>query len=74
LLSLFIGGVINPAERFFGEMRKVTANQIFENIEKQEKLIDDALINWMNNKKSVKQLCGYDWIIDAWNYKFNCKK
>ena len=65
---------LNPAERFFGEMRKVTANQIFENIEKQEKLIDDALINWMNNKKSVKQLCGYDWIIDAWNYKFNCKK
>ena len=31
-------------------MRKVTANRIFENIEEQEKLIDEVLTDWINNK------------------------
>ena len=42
---------LNPAERFFQEIRKVTANQIFENIEQQEKLIDQALVNYTIQKK-----------------------
>ena len=58
---------LNPTERFFQEMRKVTANQTFENIEEQEKLIEKALINYMSNKEKIKQLCGYDWIIIGWN-------
>ena len=46
---------LNPTERFFQEMRKVTANRIFENIEEQEKLIDEALINYTNpqNKSNI---------------------
>ena len=46
---------LNPIERFFQEMRKVTANRIFENIEEQEKLIDEALINYTNpqNKSNI---------------------
>ena len=36
---------LNPVERFYQEMRKVTANQIFENIEVQENLIEKALID-----------------------------
>ncbi|MGA1846338.1 transposase [Deferribacter abyssi] len=58
---------LNPVERFYGEIRKVTANQIFESIENQEKLIDKALTNYMLDKESVKKLCGYDWIIQSWN-------
>ncbi|WP_456470916.1 transposase, partial [Caminibacter sp.] len=62
---------LNPTERFFQEMRKVTANRIFENIEEQEKLIDEALTNYMKNKESIKQLCGYEWIIEGWNKCLN---
>jgi len=43
---------LNPIERFYQEMRKVTANQIFENIEVQEILIEKALvIGWIITKK-----------------------
>ena len=58
---------LNPVERFYQEIRKVTANQTFENIEAQEKLINKALINYMKDKESIKQLCCYDWIIQGWN-------
>ena len=61
---------LNPVERFFQEIRKVTANQIFESIDQQEKLIEQALGNYMKNKESIKQLCGYKWIIDGWNNIF----
>ena len=60
---------LNPVERFFQEIRKVTANQIFENIEVQENLIEKALVDWMKNKEKVQNLCSYDWIIEGWN---NC--
>jgi len=62
---------LNPTERFFQEMRKVTANRIFENIEEQEKLIDEALTDWMNNKEKIKKLCGFHWIIEGWNKCLN---
>ncbi|WP_456470474.1 transposase, partial [Caminibacter sp.] len=62
---------LNPTERFFQEMRKVTANRIFENIEEQEKLIDEALTNYMKKKESIKQLWGYEWIIEGWNKCLN---
>jgi hypothetical protein len=58
---------LNPVERFFQEIRKVTANMIFDNIDIQETLIENALVDWMKNKEKVKQLCGYDWIIRGWN-------
>jgi hypothetical protein len=58
---------LNPVERFFQEIRKVTANMIFENINIQERLIENALVDWMKNKENTKQLCGYDWIIEGWN-------
>ncbi len=34
---------LNPAERFFEEIRKATANQIFKTIEEQEKVIEKRL-------------------------------
>ena len=51
---------LNPVERFFQEMRKVTANRIFENIHAQEDLIEQDLKNVWIMKKN---LCGR---LDYW--------
>jgi transposase len=53
---------LNPAERFFGELRKATANQIFETIEEQEKAIEDRLNLLADDTEGMKQLLGYEWI------------
>jgi transposase len=54
---------LNPVERFYGEIRKSTANRIFDDLEKQEYVIEQEVVKWMNNTTKMKQLCGYDWII-----------
>ena len=58
---------LNPVERFFQEIRKATANQIFESIEAQENRIEKALVDYMFDQASIRQLCGYDWIVQGWN-------
>jgi transposase len=55
---------LNPCERFFEELRKATANQIFKTIEAQEKAIDAVLNTWADNLKAMKQLLGYSWILE----------
>lgn len=55
---------LNPVERFYGEIRKITANRIFKDIEAQQKIIDDEVVRWMGDKERVKNLCGYDWILE----------
>lgn len=54
---------LNPAERFFEELRKATANQIFKNIEEQEKAIDEKLNALTDDIEAMKQLLGYEWIL-----------
>ena len=53
---------LNPAERFFEELRKATANKIFKTIEEQEISIEAKLNALADNIESMKQLLGYDWI------------
>lgn len=53
---------LNPAERFFGELRKSTANRIFETLDEQEKVIEEAVKVLSYNEKEMKQLTGYAWI------------
>jgi len=55
---------LNPAERFFGELRKSTANQIFKTIEEQEVAIDAKLNALTDDIKAMKQLLGYGWILE----------
>ncbi|MEA3383639.1 MAG: hypothetical protein U9Q20_03055, partial [Campylobacterota bacterium] len=55
------GQELNPTERFFGEMRKATANKIHKNINTIEKLISDEVLVWINNKERTKGLM-------FWNY------
>lgn len=53
---------LNPAERFFGEIRKATANQIFETIEAQEVVIAEAVKKLSLDESRMQQLLGYEWI------------
>ena len=53
---------LNPAERFFEELRKATANQIFTTIEAQEKAIEEKLNALAGDVDAMKQLTGYEWI------------
>lgn len=54
---------LNPTERFFEELRKATANTIFNTIEEQEAAIDSALNGLTSDSKKMKQLLGYEWIL-----------
>lgn len=53
---------LNPAERFFEELRKATANRIFTSIEEQEQAIEGKLWTLTNDLLSMKRLIGYAWI------------
>ena len=54
---------LNPTERFFGELRKSTANQIFKTIEDQEQAIEAHLNRLTENRKTMRKLLGYEWIL-----------
>ena len=53
---------LNPAERFFEELRKATANRIFKSIEEQEIAIEEKLNALADDTDAMKQLTGYEWI------------
>ena len=56
------GQELNPVERFFGEMRKATANRIYKDIAELEKLLDEEVALWMGDKERMKRLTYWDWI------------
>lgn len=56
------GQELNPVERFFGEMRKATANKTFDDIEKIENVLNDEIIVWQNDKNRVIELTFWEWI------------
>lgn len=56
------GQELNPVERYFGEMRKATANKTFDDIEIIETAIENEVIIWQKDKEKVKQLTCWDWI------------
>lgn len=55
---------LNPTERFFEELRKATANQIFTTIAEQEEVIEDRLRNLTADTEGMKRLLGYEWILE----------
>lgn len=57
---------LNPAERFFEEIRKSTANQIFDSIDIQEKTITQKVKDMSVDMEGMKQLLGYEWIKEQW--------
>jgi transposase len=57
---------LNPAERFFEEVRKSTANQIFKTIDEQEEAIALFVKTLSLDREKMKQLLGYEWIQNQW--------
>jgi len=58
---------LNPVERFFEEIRKFTANKIFpEGITALSKTIEDAIKELCESFEALKQLTGYQWILEQW--------
>src|SRR3989339_2268947 len=55
---------LNPAERFFEELRKATANQIFKTIEEQEAAIEAKLNGLADDVGAMRRLLGYEWILE----------
>ena len=53
---------LNPAERFFGEVRKSTANRLFSSLEEQEEVIRNFVKTLSEDTEKMKRLLGYDWI------------
>ena len=54
---------LNPVERYFEEIRRITANRVFESLEKCEEVITKAINKWDDPEK-LKKLIGYDWILE----------
>lgn len=57
---------LNPAERFFEEIRKSTANKIFESIDAQEDAIAKKVKDTSADIDGMKELTGYEWIERQW--------
>jgi transposase len=57
---------LNPAERFFEEVRKATANQLFECIDAQEAVIGECVKTLSDDRLRMKRLLGYEWILEQW--------
>ena len=53
---------LNPCERFFEELRRSTANEIYSSIENVEKILTEAINSWTPEK--LKKLSGYSWILE----------
>lgn len=53
---------LNPVERFFEELRKVTANRIFETLEEVEECLAKAIIEWQNDPERVIKLTHFKWM------------
>jgi transposase len=61
---------LNPAERFFQELRKATANRIFDTLGAQEKEIEKKVLEYINDTETVKRLTGYEWIVKQYEKVF----
>ena len=57
---------LNPTERFFEEIRKSTANQVFDSINIQEKIITQKVKDISADMDGMRQLLGYEWIMEQW--------
>ena len=53
---------LNPTERYFEEMRRATANRVFETLEDIEKVIEVEVKRWSDDAEAMRQLLGYEWI------------
>lgn len=55
---------LNPAERFFEEIRRSTTNVVYQCLEKIEEAITTSVNAWSGNIEAMKRLLGYEWILE----------
>lgn len=53
---------LNPVERLIEELRKSTANRVFNNLGEVEGVLIEALREYIDNRDKVESLCGFPWI------------
>lgn len=58
---------LNPVERFFEELRKVTANEVYESLEAIEEALTKRLKEYWENPEAVVRLTRFGWIKRADN-------
>ena len=54
---------LNPPERFFEEIRRDTANRVFDSLADIETRISAAVNRWADDLSAMKKLIGYEWIL-----------
>ena len=64
------GQELNPVERFFGELRKATANKIHKDINEIEQLLENEVINWIKDKERMKKLTYWKYIKEQIENKY----
>lgn len=56
---------LNPAERFFEELRKEIEGTVYPRIEEKVLKVENTLRQWAADPERIKQLCGWDWIEES---------
>jgi len=56
---------LNPAERFFQELRRVVAGKVYQTIEANMAAIEAELREWDKDPDRVRRLVGWSWIMDT---------
>jgi len=53
---------LNPVERLIEELRKVTANEVYNKLEEIEGILIKELKGYIDNPDRVESVCGFPWI------------
>lgn len=56
---------LNPGERWFEELRKVLANELFDTLEQMADALADALRPYWEDPGKLARLTGYPWWVNA---------
>ena len=61
---------LNPAERFFQELRRVVEGKVYDTIEAKVAAIEVELREWDTDPDRVRRLVGWSWILDTLGQSF----
>lgn len=56
---------LNPAERWFGELRRRLSNRVFDTIEAIDEALTEALRPYWDDEHLLKRLTGYGWWLNG---------
>lgn len=61
---------LNPAERFFQELRRVVEGKVYDTIEAKMAAIEAELREWDTDPDRVRRLVGWSWILNTLGQSF----